>query len=101
MNALGREDVGPDRLDQRHQRCRTGAHPVRQGRDVEIDAFARIDVALTIERQMQAILGEQHMGEQPRPGAPTRDRVRWCRRLGDLLARPAGELLTYVLKSRP
>src|ERR1700722_591659 len=27
-------------------------------RHVEIDAFARIDVALAIERQMQAILGE-------------------------------------------
>jgi hypothetical protein len=30
---------------------------------------------LTIERQMQAILGEQDVGEQLRPGPAARDRV--------------------------
>ena len=75
VDALGRKHMGPDRLDQRHQGRRTGAHPVGQRRHVEIDAFARIDVALAMKRQMQAILGEQQMGEQARPGAPARDRV--------------------------
>jgi len=101
MDALGRKDMGPDRLDQRHQRCRTGPHPVGERRDVEIDAFARVDVALAMERQMQAILGKQQMGEQPWPPTPTRDRVRGRRRLRDLLARPARELLAHVLDHLP
>ena len=45
-------------------------------RYIEIDAFALIDVALTIERQVQAVLGEQDMGQQLGPCAPARDRVR-------------------------
>ena len=101
MDALGGEDMGPDHIDQRHQRCRRGAHPVGQRRDVEIDAFARIDGALAVERQVQAVLGEQDMGEQLRPGAPARDRVRGRRRLGDRLAGPAGELLAHVLDHLP
>ena len=81
MDALGREHMGADRLDQRHQRRRRGADPVGQRRDVEIDAFAGIDVALAVERQVQAVLGEQHMREQPGPGASARDRMRGRRRL--------------------
>ena len=68
-------------VDQRHQRGRRRADPVGQRRDIEIDAFARIDGALAVERQMQAVLGEQNMGEQLRPGAPARDRMRRRRRL--------------------
>ena len=83
MDALGREHVGADRLDQRHQGCRAGADPVGQRRDVELDALAGIGRALAVERQVQAVLGEQHMRQQPRPGAPARDRVRRRRRLGD------------------
>ena len=63
MNALSREDMGADRLDQRHQRRRRRAHPIGQRRHVEINAFPRINGALTVERQMQAVLGEQDMGE--------------------------------------
>ena len=101
MDALGGEDMRPDRLDQRHQRCRRRADPVGQRRDIEFDAFARIDGALTIERQMQAVFGEQDMGEQRGPGTSARDRVRWRRRLGDRLAGPAGELLAHVLDHFP
>ena len=50
---------------------------------------------------MQAVLGEQHMRQQPRPGAAARDRVRRRRRLGDLLAAPARELLAHVLDHLP
>ena len=101
MDALGREHVGADRLDQRHQGRRRCAHPVGQRRDVELDALAGIGRALAGERQMQAVLGEQHMRQQARPGAAARDRVRRRRRLGDRLAAPARELLAHVLDHLP
>ena len=75
--------------------------PVGQRRDVELDAFAGIDGALAVERQMQAVLGEQDMGEQLGAGAPARDRMRGRRRLGDRLAGAAGELLAHVLDHLP
>lgn len=68
VDALGSEDMGPDHINERHQGCRGGAHPVGECRYIEIDAFASIDVALTIERQVQTVLGEQDMGEEL--GAP-------------------------------
>ena len=101
MDALGGEDMGADRLDQRHQRRRRRADPVGQRRDVEIDAFPGIDCALTVERQMQAVLGEQDMGEQLRSRTSARDRVRWSGRLADRFAGPAGELLAHVLDHFP
>src|SRR6516164_8143158 len=73
VDALGSEDMAPDRVDQRHQSCRRGAHPVCERRDIEVDAFALVDVALTIERQVQAVFGEQDMGEEPGPRTSTRD----------------------------
>ena len=101
MDALGRKDMSADRLDERHQRGRRRAHPVGERRDIEIDAFSRIDVALPVERQMQAVLGEQDMGEELRPGPPARDRVRWGRRLADRFAGPARELLAHMLDYLP
>ena len=41
------------------------------------------------------------MRQQPRPGAAARDRMRRRRRLGDLLAAPARELLAHVLDHLP
>ena len=76
MDALGRKDMGANGLDQRHQRRRAGADPVGQRRDIEFDALAGVSRALPVERQVQAVLGEQHLGEQPWPGAPARDRMR-------------------------
>jgi hypothetical protein len=60
-DALGGEDVVADHINERHQGCRGGANPICQRRDIEIDAFAFIDAALAIERQVQAVLGEQHI----------------------------------------
>ena len=53
---------------------RRGAHPVRECRDIEVDAFALVDVTLTIERQVQALFGEQDMGQELRSRTSTRDR---------------------------
>ena len=95
MDALRRKDMGADLRHQRHQRGRRRAHPVGQRRDVEIDAFPGIDCALTVERQMQAVLGEQNVGEKFWARAAARDRVRWGGRLADRFAGSAGELLAH------
>jgi len=76
----------------RRQRRRRRVCPVGERRYVEIDAFPRIDGALTVERQMQSVLGEQDVGEELRAHPPTGDRVR-RRRLADCFAGSARELL--------
>ena len=38
-----------DHINERHQGCRGGVNPICQRRDIEIDAFAFIDVALAID----------------------------------------------------
>jgi hypothetical protein len=101
VDALGCEDVAPDRIDQRHQGCCGGTYPVRERRYVEVDAFTLVDVALTIERQVQAVLGKQDMGQQLGPCTPARNRMRGGRRLGDRFAGPADELLAHVLDHLP
>jgi hypothetical protein len=49
VDALGGEDVVADHINERHQGCRGGVNPICQRRDIEIDAFAFIDVALAID----------------------------------------------------
>jgi hypothetical protein len=39
-------------------------HPIGERRDVELNALARVDPALAIERQMQPVLREQDVGQQ-------------------------------------
>ena len=56
MNALDREHMRPDCLDQRHQRRCRGANPVGELSGIEIDAFVGIGCALAVERQMQAVV---------------------------------------------
>ena len=101
VDALRREHVRADHFHQRHQSCGCRADPIGERRDVEIDAFAGVDCALAVERQMQAVLREQDVRQELRPGAATRDRVRRRRRLGDRLARAARELLAHMLDHLP
>ncbi len=54
------------------QGCRGRAHPICERRYIEFDAFALVDITLTIERQVQAVLGEQDVGEQLGSRTPTR-----------------------------
>lgn len=68
---------------------------------IEVDAFTLVDVALTMERQVQAVLGKQNMGQQFGPCTPARNRMRGGRRLGDRFAGPADELLAQVLDHLP
>jgi hypothetical protein len=90
-----------DHFDERHQRCRRSAHPVGQCRHIEINAFPHIHVALAVEWQMQAVFGEQDMGEQSGAGTPACDRMRGRWRLRDCLTGPTRELLAHVLDHFP
>lgn len=101
MQSLGGKDVRPDRLDQGHERRRRRTDPIRQRRDVELDALAGVDRALPGQRQVLAVLGGQHECQQVRAGPPAGDRVRGGRRLADRLARPAADLLAHVLDHLP
>ena len=48
MEALGREDMAPDRREDRIKRRDARADPPRQSGDVDFDALARISLALPI-----------------------------------------------------
>jgi hypothetical protein len=66
------------------------ADPVRQGRAIELDALASVDLALPIERQVVGILGDQDMGNQGFRGQPALDQPRRRGRLDHrALAGPA------------
>ena len=81
---------------QRRQRDGTGAYLVGQRREAELDAFAGIALALAVQRLMLAELLEQDHGQQARAGPAARGGMERRRRLGDLLAVAAGELLADV-----
>ena len=78
-----------------------GADPVGQGRDVEIDALAGEALALPVQRQVIAELAVEDHRQQPGAGPAAGDRMERRRWLGDLLARPAGELLADGLDHLP
>ncbi len=63
--------------------------------------FTPVDVALSMERQMQAVLDGQDVGQQLGSRTSARDRMRGCRRLGDRFAGAADELLAHVLDHLP
>ena len=61
VDAFSGQHVLFDFLDQRRKRCRARTNPIGQRRDVEVDAFLRVDVALAIERKVGAVLGKQNV----------------------------------------
>ncbi len=90
-----------DQRGQRRKRRRARADPVRHGRDIDLDALACIRLALPVQRQVLAELRLQDHRQQLGPGAAARDGVERRRRLGDRLARPAGEPLPHRLHHLP
>jgi len=74
---------------------------IGQRRDVEVDALAGIALALPVQGLVLAVLGIEDHRQQARPDVTPRDDMERRRRLGDLLARPAGELLTNGLDHFP
>ena len=101
MQALGGQHMIRDQVVQRLQRHRARTHLVGQRRQAEIDAFARVAVALSVERLVLAVLLEQDHRQQVGTGPAPRRRVERRRRLRDLLASPAGELLAHRLDHLP
>ena len=90
-DCLGLQHMPADGVGQRLQQRRRLADPVRQGRSVEINAVAVIDLALPVERQMIGELADEHMGEQARPGTAPLDRAGRQRRLDEAFAPGAGQ----------
>ena len=90
MDLLGGEDMVADPIDDRLQQPDRLADPVAQGRAVEVEAVARVNLALSIQGQMIGIFRHQQMRQHAGGGAPARCRQGRCRRLGDRVAAPAG-----------
>src|SRR5712664_3454896 len=101
VDAFRAHDMGPYRLNNWLERHHAGADPIRQCRDIDLDPFAGIGLALAVQRLMQQELVDQHHRQQARSGKTSRDRMRGRRRLGDRLAIPAGELFADVLDDLP
>ena len=68
MELVGAEHMAADSLDQWLEQGARPTDPVGERGAVEIDAFAGVDLALPIQRQVIGILGNQHVGEQPGTG---------------------------------
>jgi len=67
----------------RPQQERRAPHPVGQGRTVEGDALAGIDLRLSVQGKMIGELRDQHLGDGRLGGQPALDQARWRRRLHD------------------
>ena len=98
---FGRQNMSLNQRVKRLQRRRAGADLVGQRRQAEVDAFARISLALPVQRLMLAELLEQDHGQKVGPGKTTRRHMERRRRLRDRLAVPAGELLAHRLDDLP
>ena len=101
VQTRSRQHVGRNQVVQRPQRHRTRAHLVGQRRQAEIDALSRVAIPLPVERLVLPVLLEQDHGQQVRARPAARHRVERRRRLRDLLAAPAGELLAHRLDDLP
>ena len=83
--------MGGDRVDERAQQPGRLADPVGHRRPVEVDALAGVNLRLTVQRQVIAIFGDQHMTEPPGAGPAAVDGQARHRRLRHRLAAPAGK----------
>jgi hypothetical protein len=72
---------------QRLQPPTSAAHPVRQGRAVDLDAVPGEDLALPVKRKVIAVFGDQDMSEKTGTGEALGNRTL---RGGRLMNRPAG-----------
>jgi hypothetical protein len=68
-------DMGPDRLNNWIERHHAGADPICQCRDIDLDPFAGVGLALPVQRLMQQELVDQHHRQQDWSGKATRDRM--------------------------
>jgi hypothetical protein len=96
VQLFGRHDVLADRLDERLHQPDGLADPKGERRAVELDTLAGIDAGLAVERQVVAILADQHVREKPRTRPAALDRQRRHRRLRHRLAAPARKGRAHV-----
>lgn len=69
------------------------SHPVRQGRTIELNALAGVNLRLPVERQVIGIFGDQDLGDRGLGRQSALDQPGRGRRLYDpIFAGPAGVL---------
>ncbi len=83
-------------VDQRLQLHATPAHPGTQRGSRDGQSRTTKDLFLAIQGQVVAVLGDQHLREQPGGGHALVDHMRWNRRLDQRLARLAHPLAADV-----
>ena len=86
MQALGREHMAFDQVEERHDGERPVADLVGQRRQRQVDPLGLKAHTLAVERDMHAELVEQDRRQQLRTDEATRRGMERCRRLADLLA---------------
>ena len=101
MKALGRHDMGFDQAQQGIKRRADRSHRIGHGRQRDRHAFESVALGLTVQRLMLAELLEHDHRQQARAGPSPRDGMERRRRLADLLAVAAGELLPHRLDHLP
>ncbi len=85
-----------DQFSERQQRGRAGPDMIGHGGDRQLDPFARQLLALPVERLVIGVFVDKDHRQQARPGEAPGDRMEGRRRLSDLLAGAAAELLPHM-----
>ena len=101
MQTVGGTNMGFDQGVDRLQGDSRVTDQVCQGGQAQFDAFTGKALCLPVQRLVLTIFLKDEHGDQAWPGPSTRDRMERGRRLADLLAGPAGELLTHGLDHLP
>ncbi len=89
VQAVGREDVGRERLDQRRHQRRRLADPVGHRRPGDVDALAGVDLGLAVQRKVIAVLRGEDVREEAGTGLAAQGRQAGRRRLHGPVAGPA------------
>ncbi|CAJ0877680.1 hypothetical protein AMST5_02900 [freshwater sediment metagenome] len=102
MQAFGRHDMSFHKAKERIERRTDRADRIGHGRQRNRHAFQGITLGLTVQGLVLAeLLEHDHRQQQARPRPSPRDDMERRRRLADLLAIPAGELLPNGLDHLP
>lgn len=101
MQPPGRHDMVFNQGMERRQRHGAGADVIGQRRQGQVDALARVALALPVQWLVLPELLEQHHRQKVRAGMAARDDVERCGWLGDRLAGPAGEAFPHRLDHLP
>jgi hypothetical protein len=101
MQPGGGAHMGLDQRLERRQQGGHGAHLVGQRGQAQLHPLAGVAFGLAVQGLMLAVFLEHDHCQQAGTGPAARDRVERGGRLADLLAVPAGELLTDGLDDLP